>query len=495
MAGTELPDNDLEKGPSTDSAASGESHTSTNTLDTETSRSSVSDDWTTSLDESHDVQVLEFRSGSNQWETVQVTEIEDTSTLPESVLIRLYLIEGLAQKTISFFSGFNKDFFCYHRLNVLPYDRAGFGNDYFFGKWSRRAYQNHEQWDIEKRISKGRPYNLDLITDPKDVGLNHKRYERATSAYRPYSSLEADSNTDKRLMRQAVEDCISSCYKRVDGRLIGKPPLQTFRPCGFSRLTPMFTIVLLVFDAPRKVRVIQKDYKRSKNKKNPDQRIDQDCFSDFKPSRQRFREQLDISANFAAFTHTPEHSIRDMILRFLLDDHMEIMSDFREALDFTDEHMSDDEALRTCLQDWRRLLGQWKRNLSNDLRSIAYVTQSLFHKPGKDIMDQDLINLTRSRLGRINSAFTPPEQGDFDELTKEVKGLMERANSTFQAIMATMGIVESQKAIAQAETISKLTNLAFFFIPLTLCASIFGMNIKVSNAYTFIPRLASTSLG
>ena len=124
---------------------------------------------------SHDVQVLEFRSGSNQWETVQVTEIEDTSTLPESVLIRLYLIEGLAQKTISFFSGFDKDFFRYRRLNVLPYDRAGFGNDYFFGKWSRRAYQNDEQWDIEKRISKGRPYNLDLITDPKDVGLNHKR--------------------------------------------------------------------------------------------------------------------------------------------------------------------------------------------------------------------------------------------------------------------------------------------------------------------------------
>ena len=184
-----------------------------------------------------------------------------------------------------------------------------------------------------------------------------------------------------------------------------------------------------------------------------------------------------------------------MILRFLLDDHMEIMSDFREALDFTDEHMSDDEALGTCLQDWRHLLGQWKRNLSNDLRSIAYVTQSLFHKTGKDIIDQDLINLTTSRLGRINSAFTPPEQGDFDELTQEVKGLMERANSTFQAIMATMAIVESQKAIAQAETISKLTNLAFFFIPLTLCASIFGMNIKVSNAYTFVPRLASTSLG
>ncbi|KAI9670273.1 MAG: hypothetical protein M1831_006487 [Alyxoria varia] len=44
--------------------------------------------------------------------------------------------------------------------------------------------------------------------------------------------------------------------------------------------------------------------------------------------------------------------------------------------------------------------------------------------------------------------------------------------------MASMAIVESQKAIAQAESFSKLTTVAFFFIPLTLCASIFGMNFK-----------------
>jgi hypothetical protein len=41
--------------------------------------------------------------------------------------------------------------------------------------------------------------------------------------------------------------------------------------------------------------------------------------------------------------------------------------------------------------------------------------------------------------------------------------------------------VESQKAIVQAETVSKLTGLAFFFIPLTLAASLFGMNIVVSS--------------
>ena len=47
--------------------------------------------------------------------------------------------------------------------------------------------------------------------------------------------------------------------------------------------------------------------------------------------------------------------------------------------------------------------------------------------------------------------------------------------------MSTMAIVESQKAIAQAETITKLTNLAFFFILLTLTASIVGMKMTVSR--------------
>ncbi|MCJ1378602.1 hypothetical protein MMC17_001701 [Xylographa soralifera] len=77
----------------------------------------------------------------------------------------------------------------------------------------------------------------------------------------------------------------------------------------------------------------------------------------------------------------------------------------------------------------------------------------------------------------LQSVIREPLQSEFDKLTREVKSLTERSGSTFQAIMATTAIVESQKAIAQAETISKLTNLAFIFIPLTLSASIFGMNI------------------
>lgn len=44
-----------------------------------------------------------------------------------------------------------------------------------------------------------------------------------------------------------------------------------------------------------------------------------------------------------------------------------------------------------------------------------------------------------------------------------------------------MSLIESKKAITQAEQVTKLTQLAFFFIPLTFVAGLFGMNVRVRN--------------
>jgi len=49
--------------------------------------------------------------------------------------------------------------------------------------------------------------------------------------------------------------------------------------------------------------------------------------------------------------------------------------------------------------------------------------------------------------------------------------------------MSSITIVESSRAIKQAEIITNLTQLAFFFIPLGLVAGAFGMNIKVSAVF------------
>ena len=160
---------------------------------------------------------------------------------------------------------------------------------------------------------------------------------------------------------------------------------------------------------------------------------------------------------------------------------MEIMSDFRDALDFIDEHLSDDSVLRKCLQTWRVLLGQWKRNLSNDISSMAYAAQHLLHGHGVGDRERIAIDDEPKPLRRTNSVLHPPSQGDFDNVAEGVENLARRAESTFHLMTSTMAIVESREAIAQAATISKLTTLAFVFIPLTYTASVFGMNIVVST--------------
>ena len=263
----------------------------------------------------------------------------------------------------------------------------------------------------------------------------------------------------------------------------------------------------MVFDAPHKFRVLssrntQSDEASSTSsptsptvgtaiKKSKTQYIAtdgpsfEDCFSRYTPSCQRFRDQLNSPEMVAAFTKSPQGSTKDIILRFILDDHLEIMSDFREALDFIDVHLSDDNVLRQRVQQWRYLLGQWKSHLSNDISYISYVSRIL-HWNKLDSENIHPNNSNTEGTGTSRSLSSLSIQTDLDDLTKEISSLTERAKSTFHDIMATMSIVESQKAIAQAETISKLTNLAFFFIPLTLTASIFGMNIAVRSQHAFL---------
>ena len=250
---------------------------------------------------------------------------------------------------------------------------------------------------------------------------------------------------------------------------------------------------IILFDAPRKVRVVPMRYRPGSKKilsgfheqplseqwleelisqpwKFPADIVGQglmECFKSSESSRQRFKDALSDPSNQEGLSQHTQYSVRDSILRFMIRDHSLVMYEVRELLDFIDEYMSNDQFLRASIQHWRDLFGRWRRNTANDLDYIAYVLRILRHEPSH-------------REDTVTTAMRPPPLAEFERLSMDVNMLKDRAGSTFQAIMATMGIVESQKAIVQAETISKLTNLAFFFIPLTLCSTVLGMNIKVS---------------
>jgi hypothetical protein len=46
------------------------------------------------------------------------------------------------------------------------------------------------------------------------------------------------------------------------------------------------------------------------------------------------------------------------------------------------------------------------------------------------------------------------------------------------ALSSKMALLNSRRSIAEAQSVTKLTELAFFFIPLTFAATLFGMQIE-----------------
>ncbi|KAF2178182.1 hypothetical protein K469DRAFT_803890, partial [Zopfia rhizophila CBS 207.26] len=69
-------------------------------------------------------------------------------------------------------------------------------------------------------------------------------------------------------------------------------------------------------------------------------------------------------------------------------------------------------------------------------------------------------------------------QMDYSDLVKRSCTLRTDFDNVMDILQNNAMIDESQKAISQAEGVAKLTRLAFFFVTLSLTASIFGMNTR-----------------
>ena len=67
---------------------------------------------------------------------------------------------------------------------------------------------------------------------------------------------------------------------------------------------------------------------------------------------------------------------------------------------------------------------------------------------------------------------------DFDHLLGKAKDLTSECDRGMSIMMNKASIKEAQKAIVQAERVTKLTKLAFVFVPLSFVSSFFGMNFS-----------------
>jgi hypothetical protein len=116
---------------------------------------------------------------------------------------------------------------------------------------------------------------------------------------------------------------------------------------------------------------------------------------------------------------------------------------------------SDDARMQELLLHWRNFINSYQAELPDIKQSLENFRQWAFS-------DRETTSIAALLDGLMDN---------FDKLivqTDKARG----------ALRAEMSILESKRSIAEAESVTKLTELAFVYIPFTLAASIFSMQIK-----------------
>ena len=190
---------------------------------------------------------------------------------------------------------------------------------------------------------------------------------------------------------------------------------------------------------------------------------------------------VDLAAWIRADTRRQENSPAhsgplDFLFAIVQKDTINTLQLMDQALTQIGRDILDDNLIQQRLMKWRLLLERFDAELRSLEKSISRF--AIFIAPLKSpCIEEEEVGITSSPL--------------VTDLSREAKigiaNLRHRATSSYQSLMANMSIVESKRGIAEAEGVAKLTELAFFFIPLTFSASIFSMQVKeLSEAETSV---------
>lgn len=156
------------------------------------------------------------------------------------------------------------------------------------------------------------------------------------------------------------------------------------------------------------------------------------------------------------------------------------------------------------------------RAMHDDTNSLVEIIRTSLQTIRKGTLDEDLmqkrVRFWRGLMHELNFSLgvLEAELREFEQFAKEagvlragsrcphfsretrqaLRGCLGLIDSSSQSLLAEMQIADSRRGIVETESVSKLTELAFVFIPLSFCASLFSMQIHELDrgvpAYTFI---------
>ena len=172
-----------------------------------------------------------------------------------------------------------------------------------------------------------------------------------------------------------------------------------------------------------------------------------------------------------------------MIFRIAHQDTMGLLQLMRSAVTEIDLASSDIELQETALH-WRCRLDEFRALLLEIEASLQSFRDFLY--AGEEAPSKDF----------VPKLVTDPIQYLLQDALNAIEAHKQRISQVYSSLTSKTQISDSHRSIAEAETVTRLTELAFLFIPLSFSTSIFGMQFVSGStpATTYIAvALALTS--
>jgi len=179
------------------------------------------------------------------------------------------------------------------------------------------------------------------------------------------------------------------------------------------------------------------------------------------------RSTLDEFEYFVSFPSKGKEKLWDPLQALLLtihDDTLGLVDVLRVSLSRIREGMLDEDLMQRRVTFWRGLLHRLNFSLADLDQCLEEFVQFVY-------------NSDRDTFSSHTRADIPSEM--WAKTTRHrLQNAIDLIDKTSDSLRAEMQIVDSRRSIAEAESVAKLTELAFVFIPLSFVASLFSMQVK-----------------
>lgn len=148
-----------------------------------------------------------------------------------------------------------------------------------------------------------------------------------------------------------------------------------------------------------------------------------------------------------------------ILLRIVEHDTRVFLRSLEWTLDDICNYSLDEFLLSRRLSDWRKLMSEFEKEIPAISKRLEHFVQFVFgSKNGKKLPDEvnEIVQTVRDNVARVKA----------------------RLDEAYANLRVDMQFNESRRSMNETQTVTRLTELAFIFIPLSFCASLFSMSIR-----------------